>query len=81
MEISAQLNQTKVIYCPVHKGIARNEISDSRTKISCKNVPPYSKISLLDIRKFNKKLTASKWERRFDNLHGNKYKQKVAKIG
>ena len=46
--------------------------------------PPYSnqdRISLSNIRKFNKKLITSKWERRFDNLHGNKCKQKVAKIG
>ena len=39
------------------------------------------RISLSDRRKFNKKRTTSKWERRFGNLHGNKYKQKVAKIG
>ena len=32
MEISSQLNQIKVL-----RSIARNEISDSRTKISCKN--------------------------------------------
>ena len=43
MEISKQSNQIKVIYCPVHKGIVGNEISDSLAKISPKKttyLPP-----------------------------------------
>ena len=43
MEISAQSNKIKFIYCPVHKVIAGNEISLNLAKISSKKatyLPP-----------------------------------------
>ena len=83
MEISQQLNQIKIIFCPAQKGIVGNEIADSFVKIASKKatyLSPRTEIFLSDIRIFNQELITSKWERRWQNSSGQKCKQAAPNI-
>ena len=69
------------IYYPAHKGIVKNETADTLAKIAAKKMqtlePTYI-ASSSEIKTENKKMTLSKWQRRWNNTKGNKYKKNKA---
>ena len=77
INISHSIKSIKFVYCPAHKGIVENETADKLAKIAAKKMqtlePTYI-VSSSEIKTENKKMTLSKWQRRWNNTKDNKYK-------
>ena len=70
IEISLRISSIKMIYCPGHKGVCENEITDSLAKTGAKkarHLPCEMTATKEEIKKVNKKLTLQKWGRRWQN--------------
>ena len=67
-----------MIYCPAHKGIYENEMSDSFAYVAGKKAThPPSRIDLTvsDLKNVNTQITIDKWARRWVNPNSHKYKE------
>ena len=74
IEISLTISSIKMIYCPGHKGVCENEISDSLAKTEAKkarHLPSEMAATKEEIKKVNKKLTFQKWGRRWKITKSN----------
>ena len=77
INISHSIKSIKFVYCPAHKGIVENETADKLAKIAAEKVQtlePNYIVSSSEIKTENKKMTLSKWQRRWNNTKDNTYK-------
>ena len=79
-DISTKVKSIKKIYCPALKGIKDNETAAALAKIAtkkAKTLEPTYNIITSDIKTKISDLTHKKWQRRYDNLPNNIYKDLV----
>ena len=80
IQISSLVEYIKLIYCPAHKGMKENEISDNLAKTASKNashLPPRAEMYLSKVKEINRQITLDKLGRRCENSNFHKYKQSV----
>ena len=77
INISHSIKSIKFVYCPAHNRTVENETADKLAKIAAKKaqtLEPTYIVSSSEIKTENKKMTLSKWQRRWNNTKDNKYK-------
>ena len=83
IQISSLVEHIKLIYCPAHKGIKENEITDNLAKTASRkasHLPPRADMSISKVKKINRQITLDKWGRRWENTNFHKYKQSVPEL-
>ena len=83
INISHSIKSIKFVYCPAHKGIVENETAVKLAKVAAKTaqtLEPTYIVSSSEVKTENKKMTHSKWQRRWNNTKDNKYKNIVPTI-
>ena len=83
MDISAKMQNIKLVYCAAHQGIQKNELADSLAKAASKkskHLQHNPQLSPSKIQQGEKMLSISKWTRTWENSKHTKYKDIVPSI-
>ena len=73
----------RLIYCPAHKSIKKNEIADNLAETASKKAshhPPRTDQPLSKVQEIKRQMTLDKWCRRWENTNFHKYKQSTSII-
>ena len=83
VDVSPKVQNIRLVYCPAHQCIAKNEQADSLAKTAsrkAKHLQHNTQLSPSEIQQGNKMLSISKWTRRWENSKQKKYKAIVPSI-